>query len=286
MAPSRHDPINLVRRGAGPPLVLLHGIGGEACVWDPVLDALAAGHDVLALDLPGFGRSAPLPDGVEPSPEALARAVAARLDAEGLADAHVAGNSLGGWVALELAKAGRARSVTGLCPAGLWGRPLLGPGETTSHGRGQRLARRLRPLIPVALLSRRVRRLVLGPFVAHPDRVPYRDAWRMARSYARATAYDATNMAMRRAHLEGVDAIGVPVTLAFGERDRLIGPPRVPLGAARTVILRDCGHIPMFDAPDQVVALIGETVRAGEAARSGTVSSGTNTWASGPMETA
>jgi pimeloyl-ACP methyl ester carboxylesterase len=285
-SPLPHDTINLIRRGAGPPLVLLHGIGGEACVWDPVLDALAADHDVLALDLPGFGRSAPLPDGVEPTPEALARAVAALLDADGLDDVHVAGNSLGGWVALELAKAGRARSVTGLCPAGLWGRPLLGPDEAPRRRGGQRLARRVRPLIPVALLSRRVRRLVLAPFVAHPDRVPYRDAWRMARSYARATAYDATNVAMRRAHLDGVDALRVPVTLAFGDRDRLIGPPRVALGDARTVVLRDCGHIPMFDAPDQVVALIGATVRAGEDARSGTVSSGTNTWASGPMETA
>src|SRR5690349_24508093 len=164
-SPLPHDTIHLIRRGAGPPLVLLHGIGGEACVWDPVLDALAADHDVLALDLPGFGRSAPLPDGVEPTPEALARAVAALLDADGLDDVHVAGNSLGGWVALELAKAGRARSVTGLCPAGLWGRPLLGPDEAPRRRGGQRLARRVRPLIPVALLSRRVRRPVHAPFV-------------------------------------------------------------------------------------------------------------------------
>ena len=138
MAGRRRDPIHLVRRGAGPPLVLLHGIGGEACVWDPVIDALAAHHDVLALDLPGFGRSAPLPDGVAPTPEALAAAVARRLQAEGLSDAHVAGNSLGGWIALELAKAGHARSVTGLCPAGLWGRPLTGPDAAPVRGRAHR----------------------------------------------------------------------------------------------------------------------------------------------------
>jgi pimeloyl-ACP methyl ester carboxylesterase len=265
MAGRRRDPIHLVRRGAGPPLVLLHGIGGEACVWDPVLDALAAHHDVLALDLPGFGRSAPLPAGTAPTPEALAAAVARRLEAEGLQDAHVAGNSLGGWIALELAKAGRARSVTGLCPAGLWGRPLAGPDAAPVRGRAHRVARRLRPLIPVALLSRRVRRLVLSPFVAHPDRVPYRDAWRMVRSYARATAYDATSTAMRRSHVQDVSGIAVPVTLAFADHDRLIRPARLPLAGARYVVLPDCGHIPMWDAPELVVEVIASTVRSGEA---------------------
>ncbi|WCB94643.1 esterase/lipase [Baekduia alba] len=259
--------VHLVRRGAGPPLVLLHGIGGEACVWDPVLDALAERHDVLALDLPGFGRSAPLPDGVEPSPAALAAAVAEVLHDLGLRDAvHVAGNSLGGWIALELAKAGRARSVTALCPAGLWGGPLLGDGETPVQGRGQRLAARLRPLIPVALRSRRVRHAVLAPFVAHPERVPYRDAWRMVSSYARATAYAATNVAMRRATLGDVSGIAVPVTVAFGERDRLIRPNPLAVPGARTVTLPDCGHIPMFDAPELVVEVIETTVRAGSIA--------------------
>jgi pimeloyl-ACP methyl ester carboxylesterase len=258
------DPINAVRRGAGPPLVLLHGIGGEACVWDPVLDALAQRHEVLALDLPGFGKSRPLPDGVEPTPAALAAAVAGALDRLGLdGPVDVVGNSLGGWIALELAKAGRARTVTALCPAGLWGGPLIGPDEQPVQGRGQALARRVRWLIPVALRVGRVRRAVLAPFVAHPERVPYADAWRMAASYARATAYAATNVAMRRADLGDVSGIAVPVTVAFGARDRLIRPAELPVPGAQTVTLPDCGHIPMFDAPDLVVSVIEDAVKRG-----------------------
>jgi pimeloyl-ACP methyl ester carboxylesterase len=260
------ETLNHERLGSGSPLVLVHGLGAELCVWEPVLEPLALDHDVIAVDLPGFGRSRALPDGQTPTPRALAGAVAALLDELGVADAHVAGNSLGGWVALELAKAGRARSVVGLCPAGLWGAPLLraGPGERqVVRGRAHRTARRARPLIPLVMLSPRVRRLVLSPFVAHPDRVPYHAAWRMIRSYARATAYDATSSAMRSDHFTGGEQIAVPVTLAFGERDRLVRPTRSSIPGARSVVLPGCGHIPMWDAPDLVVDLIRTT--AGEA---------------------
>jgi pimeloyl-ACP methyl ester carboxylesterase len=245
--------------GSGEPFVLLHGLGGELCVWEPVVGPLGEVHDVIAVDLPGFGNSTPLPDEVRPTPAALAAAVAGLLDALGIEDAHVAGNSLGGWVALELAKAGRARTVTGLCPAGLWGAPVARAGGVSARGRGQRLARRLRPLIPVAMLSRRVRRVVLSPFVAHPDRVPYHAAWRMISSYARSTAYEATSTAMREDHFTGADRVEVPVTLAFGERDRLIRPTRTAIRGARSVVLRDCGHIPMWDDTDGVVALLRDT---------------------------
>ena len=246
------------RRGAGEPLVLIHGLGGELCMWEPVFDTLAARHDVVAVDLPGFGRSRALPADVSPTPAALATAVAGLLDDLGIADAHVAGNSLGGWVALELAVLGRARSVTGVCPAGLWGAPLVRDGESEVRGRGHRLARRLRPLIPVALLSRRLRHLVLSPFVADPAKVPYRAAWRMVSSYARATAYEATSTAMRQDHFRGADAVRVPVTLAFGEHDRLVRPARSRIPDARVVVLPGCGHIPTWDDP----ALVAEVIES------------------------
>lgn len=250
--------IEFERTGTGEPLVLLHGIGGERCVWEPVLEPLASRHDVLAIDLPGFGHSPPLPGDVEPSPPALARAVAALLDEQGIERAHLVGNSLGGWIALELGKLGRARSITGLCPAGLWGRPVLPPGAMV-RGRAHRWVRMLRPVIPVLLLSRRLRRLALSPFVAHPERVPYGAAWRMIRSYGRATAYDATSNAMRRAFFEDPSAIDAPVTLAFGECDRLIRPARIDHPGARSVVLPGCGHIPMWDDPGLVVRVVEQT---------------------------
>ena len=255
-SPRRVTTLHHERRGQGEPLLLIHGLGSELCAWEPVLDALAEHHDVIAVDLPGFGHSKPLRD--DPTPAALAGAVAAFMDELGLERAHVAGNSLGGWVALELAKLGRAQTVTGVCPAGLWGRPRVTPGRPVA-GRGHRLARTLRPIIPVALLIPRVRRLVLSPFVAHPERVPYRAAWRMVSSYARATAYEATSTAMRADHLRDAATITVPVTLAFGERDRLIAPSRSSIPDARVVALPGCGHIPMWDDPELVTSVLLDT---------------------------
>src|SRR3954470_3794679 len=86
------------RLGSGPPLVLLHSLGTDRCVWHPVLEPLARERDVIAVDLPGFGESDPLPAGKPPAPAVLAAAVASFVAGLGVAQPpHVAGNSLGGW---------------------------------------------------------------------------------------------------------------------------------------------------------------------------------------------
>lgn len=247
-------------------MLLLHGIGGELCVWEPLLSGLTSSFDVVAVDLPGFGRSPALAADITPTPSALARAVSELMGRLGLDRAHLVGNSLGGWVALELAAAGRACSVCALCPAGLWSAPVL-TREAVVRGRAHRFVRRVGPVLALALTSRGVRRAVLGPFVAHPDRVPYQAAVRMVRSYGRATAYEATAIAMRQSHFQGSEQIEVPVTLAFGERDRLIAPARPRIRNARTVRLPGCGHIPMWDDPALVLDLIRQTAARGAATR-------------------
>jgi pimeloyl-ACP methyl ester carboxylesterase len=249
--------LNYRRGGAGEPLLLLHGIGGELGVWDPIWEPLSRVRDVIAVDLPGFGASPALPDGVAPSPQMLARVIARFAADLGIERAHVVGNSLGGWIGLELAKAGHARSVTALSPAGLWGAPLLAAGAPAA-GRANGFVRRLRPALPLLLRSRRVRRLALGHVVADPDKVPYAAALRIVRSYARASAYAATNTAMRQTYFTGAEEIAVPVTLAFGERDRLVRPVRLPMVGWRSLILRGCGHIPMWDDPGLISRLILE----------------------------
>src|SRR5262245_27763389 len=108
------------RCGAGEPLVLLHALGLSRRAWDDVIPELSCQFDVLALDLPGFGDSPPLADEIEPTPAALAAAVAGLVDELGLAAPHVVGNSLGGWIALELAAIRPVASLTLLSPAGLW----------------------------------------------------------------------------------------------------------------------------------------------------------------------
>jgi pimeloyl-ACP methyl ester carboxylesterase len=242
--------LNHRRAGAGEPLVLLHPLGGDMVVWDPVFDSLAAQRDVIALDMPGFGGSPSL-NGTPPTPQALAAAVARFLDDQGIGRAHVAGNSLGGWVALELAKLGRALSVTTLSAAGFWSRPL-GPRETPVR----RAGRLLLPIVPLVARTARGRRALLQGVMARPERVPPRAVTRLVRAYVTAPGFEAANAAMRSAVFSGIDSIDGPVTLAWAEHDRLVGRPRTRPAGARMVTLRGCGHVPTWDDPDQVVRLL------------------------------
>lgn len=247
------------REGGGAPLLLLHGLGGDRGIWAPVLDELAASHDVIAADLPGFGASPALPEDPPPSPVRLAAAVAGLLDTLGLDRVHVAGNSLGGWVALELARLGRAHSVCGIAPAGFWSRPLP-PKPFVAH----HVSRALRPVLGPALHgSARLRRSALAGVVGDPSRVPPADAVRIIRAYADGPGFVAVNKAMRAAEpLRSRDGIDVPVTLAWCELDRLVRPPRaLPFAVERELELPGCGHVPMWDDPEAIVGL----VRAGAA---------------------
>jgi pimeloyl-ACP methyl ester carboxylesterase len=235
------------RGGSGEPLVLIHPLGADIVVWEPVFERLAAGRDVIAVDLPGFGGS-PLMDGDEPTPPALAAAVGRFLDTLGLDRVHLAGNSLGGWVALELARAGRALSVAGLCSAGFWTRPL-GPRERPGI---RRLGRALLPLVPTVARTSAGRRALLRGAVGYPERVPPAAAARLVRAYVTAPGFEGTNAAMRAAFLSDFDQIDVPVTLAWGELDRLVRRPRTKPEHWRSLVLRGCGHIPTWDDPAQV----------------------------------
>ena len=234
--------------------MLIHPLGAELVVWEPVLDRLAAEREVIAIDMPGFGRSPALSNGSLPTPQVLARSVDSFLGELGLGRVHVAGNSLGGWVALELAKLGRARSVTGLSPAGFWGRPLgPRPGLQT-----RTVGRLLLPVMPLLVRSRRGRRLVLGGTVAHPERVPPGAALRLVRAYVSSPGFEGANTAMRSAVFSGMDGISAPVTLAWAEHDRLVREPRIAVSGARSVRLIGCGHIPTWDDPEQVARVLLE----------------------------
>src|SRR4051794_37523494 len=130
------------RAGSGEPLVLIHGVGSQWQVWQPVIPALERERDVIALDLPGFGDSPSLPIGVVPNAAALADAVAGFLDSLGIERPVIGGNSLGGWIALELAARGRARAVVGVSPAGFaegW-EQVAGRFQLMSSWRGARMS--------------------------------------------------------------------------------------------------------------------------------------------------
>jgi pimeloyl-ACP methyl ester carboxylesterase len=217
--------LHVVRTGAGPPLVLLHGLGADLATWDPVVPLLAPRRDVIAIDLPGFGGSPPV-RGEPPTAAALARSVAAELDALGVHTAHLAGNSLGGWVALELVRLGRGRTLTLLSPAGFFGRG--GRAWARNVLRGSRaLARALSPLAPFLLGSRAGRSVLLAHVFGRPSRVPPAAAVAAVRALASAPGFRATLRATHGAGAPFATLDGdprVPITIAWGTRDRLLWP--------------------------------------------------------------
>ena len=238
------------RVGDGAPLVLVHPLGADRHVWRPVITVLGAEYDVIALDLPGFGESPPLA-GLTPTPRALAESVAEMLATHRIEQPHLAGISLGGWVALELGLIGVAGRVTAIAPAGLWAQPLE-PKQSRAH----RLARAFEPLIAPVARTERGRRLLLSGSVAHPERIPARDAVNLIRAYGRAPAFVAVNDAMRAGTFAELHRIQCPVTLIWPDHDRLVErPPSLP-AHVRSVVLDDAGHLPTWDAPDALAQLI------------------------------
>lgn len=247
------DSLAYDRAGSGRPLVLLHPLGAHRGVWKPVLGLLAEHHDVIAVDMPGFGGSPSLPEDVPATPANLATAVRATLRALGVEHAHVAGNSLGGWTALELGKSDCALSVTTLCAAGFW-RHALGPRPEVARATARRLLPVLRPLMRIGA----ARRAALTGTMAHPENVPAAEAYELVSAYARAEGFTRANHEMRSALFTGFERIAVPITMAWADRDRSVYPPdSVPTGV-RVRRLHDCGHIPMWDSPAQVAAVVRE----------------------------
>jgi pimeloyl-ACP methyl ester carboxylesterase len=248
------------RTGRGEPLVLLHGQGFSRRSFDPVVPLLAAERDVIAVDMPGHGESPRQPKGAGNAPRDLAVAVGELLDELGLATAHVAGNSSGGWVALELARLGRARTVAALAPAGLWRRSA--PLHIRLGMRQARLnARIVHRLFPRAPRTRVARALAASQVSGRPFQVPYQPARDTVHAMASAPGFRETLRALEKGRFTGGAEITVPVTVAFGTRDRVllagVSRRRDELPAqTRWVKLRGCGHVAMFDDPAATAALL------------------------------
>lgn len=247
------------RCGTGAPLVLLHGIGLSRRVWEPVIPMLARQFDVLTVDLPGFGASEPLPSATPPRPDALATAIAGLLDDLGIGTAHVVGNSLGGWVALELAGFRPTASVTLLSPAGLWSRrtPLY---CRVTLRTTRWLARHAPGPLSRLVAYRAGRILVLGQSHGRPAHMSEEQAGTTISDMAGCPGFDATLAATAHRYL-AARPVTAPVTVAFGSGDHVLLPrqsrhlDQLPAGT-RLESLPGCGHVPTYDDPIAVAGLI------------------------------
>jgi len=250
------------RTGEGEPLLLLHGTGSSRGVWKPVIPLLARERDVIALDLPGHGDS-PVVTGIEHSPSGYAPVVAETLEHLGLGNVDIAGNSMGAWTGLEPAKLGRARSVVALGPAGLW--PKHSPWSARST---LWLLHHAPPAPPVLLRSPLGRKALLSRIYGRPERVPPEEAIEAAAVMRSTRGYGEHLRQTTRSRFTGGQDIDVPVTIAYGDRERLV--PKRARGAdelpahTRWVTLPGCGHVPTWDDPELVAKTVLEGTRAGQ----------------------
>lgn len=258
------------RKGAGSPIVLLHGLGHRRQAWKPVMKRLKKHHEVVALDLPGFGKSAEPATDERYDLHSLVDEVQRMCTELGLERPHVAGNSLGGAIALELGARGAAASVTALSPIGF----NAAPARTGFRilARSARMAARIpEPVRQAAAGSpparAAARRILRGDHAAESARHIRFDARKLA------TDSPFVRLAPLAARYS-FSALNVPcpVTVAWGDRDRLLPPGgarralrRIP--HAHQVTLLGCGHIPMADNPSAVAAEIMQTCRAAGADR-------------------
>lgn len=257
--------------GAGSPLLLVHGIGGTWRVWRPVLPALERHHHVIAPSLLGHDGALPLPVDAAASVHLLVDALEADLDARGLDRLHVVGNSLGGWVALELARRGRARSVTAFSPAGAWTSTLRVGTLLATMRAGFILGAALagKPGRPEALAdSPRARRALLGVQVADPDRMDHAEIAEGLRAIRRSPGVLPLLKSLIQEPFEPLPSEpDRPIRLVWPERDQVLPFRYYGVAMARRlpgvelVRMAGIGHVPMSDDPQGITDRILEVTR-------------------------
>ena len=245
------------------PLVLIHGFVDSPRTWDLVLPMLEQHHDVIAPALVGHAGGPPLTGAV--TRDLLPDALEAAMDAAGFETAHIAGNSLGGYMALQLAARGRARSVVALAPGGGWA------AGDDSYREGldffPALVERLKPLVPYAdrfLATPEGKRRATLYTTVNYEHIPAELLADQTRAVAACDGVvPMTEFAKREGYVLDVEKIDVPVRVVWGTEDRLLPWPSAArryldewLPHADWVELDGVGHSPQLDVPLETAQLI------------------------------
>jgi len=250
------------RTGSGTPLVLLHGFTDTWRTWELVLPTLARRHDVLAPTLAGHTGGPRLRGAV--SHDVVADEIERAMDAAGFATAHVVGNSLGGYVALQLAARGRAESVVAFAPAGGWtpGDPAFDE-VIRAFGPIQAQLKLAAPYADRIVASADGRRRATQLIVVNSDHIPPElIAHQMVGIAGCPAAPEMIDYAVRAGYPLDPQRITCPVRMVWGSADLLLPWPsaavryRALIPQAEWVVLDGVGHCPQLDVPVEAAHLI------------------------------
>lgn len=261
------EPIHL---GSGEPILLLHPFLISQVVWQTVAEQLAdtGRYEVFAPTMAGHN-GGPYSGTWFLSSSVLADHVERQLDELGWNTAHIVGNSLGGWVAFELETRGRARTLTGIAPAGGWTRWTPGKYEVIAKFVGGiplwALTRLYGPRVLRLPFSRRLATL---PISATPEGVSKKELTVVADDVAHCPAYfQLLVKSLLQPGLLELAQTAVPTHLVLCEKDRVFPPPRYSRyftthlpDETKVTTLDGVGHIPMFEAPGRITEVITDFI--------------------------
>jgi pimeloyl-ACP methyl ester carboxylesterase len=264
----------LYRAGEGEPLVLVHGFTATWRCWLPVIPELVPRFDVIAPTLHGHDGGPPTPDGPAHTLSHAADHFEQLLDSQGVEDAHFAGNSMGGALALEMAKRGRARSVIAISPGGGWREDDTREPERIIKwfDRNRKLTARTVDHLPRIMRRPGARRLALRDVMTRGDQVPPAEAVALAESSLRCAVVDDVFETIRSgsARILELDRISCPVLVVWGEKDRILpldrhaGRFREEIPGVQFRAIPGIGHTPMWDAPGLITALIADFAKSAQ----------------------
>ena len=262
MRAEQPDPAWYDSGGPGPALLLLHGLGGTWHIWKPVLKLLETRYRVIATTLPGHDGGPAYAGEGDATVAGIAEQLIESLHARGIRQAHVAGNSLGGWLSLELARRGFALSVVALSPAGGW----TTAADYRAVARPFRIIYALMPLILLLcglfLGFAGFRRLLGRKTMEHAERMPQQDFRDSLRAMANTRILPGLLRAMGTHGPIAPMNAPVPIRIAWSECDAVIpferyGKPMLErIAGASGSVVRGVGHVPMYDDPQQVAEQI------------------------------
>jgi pimeloyl-ACP methyl ester carboxylesterase len=263
---------SLYRAGEGEPVVLIHGFTGHWRHWKPVLADLVARYEVIAPTLSGHNGGPAYPSGVGLKTVADAGdALERHLDELGVRTAHLVGNSMGGSLAIELAKRGRARSVVALSPGGGWEPSGPEPERIARFfARQMRMVRASRTQIPRLMQRASGRKLGMRDIMRHGELIAPPDAVDISLDPLGCTVVSDVLASLRagRAHVQGLDQVAAPTLLAWAELDRILPLAtcsarfRREIPHAEFQVLPRVGHVPMWDDTRLVVKTITDWIDA------------------------
>ena len=240
-------------------------MGSAATAWQLVVPELSKTHRVITVDLPGHGETE-LPPETDMSPKALADYVFETMDSFSIDKAHVVGNSLGGWTAFEMAAASseRVASVLGLAPAGLWLAPFNERYPGTAIARN--LANTLKVVSPFGLKYEWGRKLGFGDVSPQWRKFSYQLCLDATLALGNAAGYFPAWDALLKKRFDERVSPTVPITIVFGDSDKTLPASSrqeksLAPEHATWINWESCGHAPMWDYPERVVAEIAKLAK-------------------------